>query len=115
LGPAITLPISAGIHETAVNGQIFGSHAARCEALLERARTRCRGSVASWLTAPVALVSSSTMNPVSPCSTISSTEPRLNAITGVPHAIASIITKPNGSGQSIVTRRAIAPLRNSDF
>ena len=32
---------------------------------------------------------------------ISGTEPRLKAITGVPHAIASIITRPNGSGQSI--------------
>ncbi|TPV99378.1 MAG: hypothetical protein USCAAHI_01183 [Beijerinckiaceae bacterium] len=43
------------------------------------------------------------------------TEPRLKAITGVPHAIASIITKPNGSGQSIGTISATAPLRNSDF
>ena len=66
-------------------------------------------------TAPAALVSSSTTKPVTPSSTISETEPRLKAITGVPHAIASIITRPNGSGQSIGTSRAIAPLRNSDF
>ena len=31
----------------------------------------------------------------------SGTEPRRQAMTGVPQAIASIITRPNGSGQSI--------------
>ena len=36
-------------------------------------------------------------------------------MTGVPQAIASIITRPNGSGQSIGTSSAIAPLRNADF
>ena len=46
---------------------------------------------------------------------ISGTEPRLNATTGVPQAMASIITRPNGSGQSIGTSRPIAPLRKSDF
>ena len=55
------------------------------------------------------------MKPVTPSVTTSGTEPRLNAITGVPHAIASIITRPNGSGQSIGTSSAIAPLRNADF
>ena len=39
----------------------------------------------------------------------------LYAITGVPQAIASIITRPNGSGQAIGTRSAIAPLRKLDF
>jgi hypothetical protein len=33
---------------------------------------------------------------VTPSSITSGTEPRRNAITCVPHAIASIITKPNG-------------------
>ena len=55
------------------------------------------------------------MKPVTPSSITSGTEPRLNAITGVPQAIASIITRPNGSGQSIGTSSAIAPLRNADF
>ena len=32
---------------------------------------------------------------------ISGTEPCAYAITGVPQAIASIMTSPNGSGQSI--------------
>ncbi len=36
-------------------------------------------------------------------------------MTGVPQAIASIITRPNGSGQSIGTSSAMAPLRNSGF
>ena len=35
--------------------------------------------------------------------------------TGVPHAMASIMTRPNGSGQSIGNRRPSAPLRKSDF
>ena len=37
------------------------------------------------------------MNPVTPSSTTSRTEPRRYAMTGVPQAIASIITSPNGS------------------
>src|SRR5262245_560358 len=32
---------------------------------------------------------------------ISGTDPRANAMTGVPHAMASIMIRPNGSGQSI--------------
>ena len=42
----------------------------------------------------------------------SGTEPQRNAITGVPHAIASIMTSPNGSGQSIGNSSAAAPPRN---
>ena len=44
---------------------------------------------------------SSTTKPVTPSSRTSGTEPPRNATTGVPHASASIITRPNGSGQSI--------------
>jgi hypothetical protein len=36
----------------------------------------------------------------------------LNAITGVPQAIASINTKPKGSGQAIGASSAMAPLRD---
>jgi hypothetical protein len=36
-------------------------------------------------------------------------EPRGKAITGVPQASASIITNPNGSGQSMGNRKAEAP------
>jgi adenylate cyclase len=49
-----------------------------------------------------------TIRPVSPSSMISGTEPWWKASTGVPQAIASIITSPNGSGQSIGNRRAAA-------
>jgi hypothetical protein len=39
----------------------------------------------------------------------------LNAITGVPQAIASINTNPKGSGQAIGASSAMAPLRKLDF
>jgi len=55
------------------------------------------------------------MKPVNPFSTISGTEPLLNAITGVPQAIASINTKPKGSGQAMGASSAMAPLRKLDF
>ena len=55
------------------------------------------------------------MKPVRPSSITSGTEPRLNAMTGVPQAMASIITRPNGSGQSIGTNSTMAPLKNSDL
>ena len=44
---------------------------------------------------------------------ISGTEPLHHAITGVPHASASIITRPNGSAQSIGNSSAEAPRKNS--
>ena len=55
------------------------------------------------------------MKPVNPSSTISGTEPLLNAITGVPQVIASINTKPKGSGQAMGASSAMAPLRKRDF
>ena len=55
----------------------------------------------------------STIMPVIPGSMISGTEPRRNASTGVPHAMASIITSPKGSGQSTGNSSALAPPRNS--
>ncbi len=45
----------------------------------------------------------------------SGTEPAGKAMVGVPHAIASIITRPNGSGQSIGSSSALAPLRKAGF
>src|ERR1700758_2832973 len=44
------------------------------------------------------------MKPVFPSSMISETDPQRHAITGVPQAMASISTRPNGSGQSIGNR-----------
>jgi hypothetical protein len=53
-----------------------------------------------------------TMNPVLPCSMTSGTAPLSKAITGVPQARDSIMTRPNGSGQSMGMSRALAPPRN---
>ena len=47
--------------------------------------------------------------PVTPSATTSGTEPRAVASTGVPHAMASIITMPKGSGQAIGKSSASAP------
>ena len=49
------------------------------------------------------------MKPVTPSTMISGTEPRRSAMTGVPAAIDSIITSPNGSGQSLGNSVAAAP------
>src|SRR5215211_3277156 len=53
--------------------------------------------------------SSSTRNPLTPSRTTSRAAPSGNAITGVPHAIASTITSPNGSGHRIGMSTARAP------
>src|SRR3954471_14037239 len=63
----------------------------------------------------MASASSSTMKPLTPSSMTSGTEPRRMAITGQPQAIASIITRPNGSGQSIGNSSALAPDRKAGF
>ena len=49
------------------------------------------------------------MNPVSPCSIVSMSAPARRAITGVPVAIDSIATSPNGSGQPPSITVASAP------
>lgn len=66
-------------------------------------------------TACTASSSFSKTNPLTPCRITSGTDPLLLAITGVPQAMASIITSPNGSGQSIGNRRAFAPPRKAAF
>ena len=58
---------------------------------------------------------SSTMKPLTPSSITSGTEPRRQATTGVPQAIASIWTRPKGSGQSIGNSNAEAPPRKACF
>src|SRR6476660_742742 len=47
-----------------------------------------------------------TMYPVTPWSITSRTEPRSNASTGVAQAMASIMTRPNGSGQSMGKKKS---------
>ncbi len=62
---------------------------------------RARLSRLSLGTALIIAGISSTMKPVLSGVTTSGTAPLLNAMTGVPHAIASIITMPNGSSHSM--------------
>ena len=81
----------------------------------KRSRMAVRDRLSIRCSAPTAPCTSSTMKPVTPSSITSGTEPRLNATTGVPQAIASIITRPNGSGQSIGNSSAFAPDRNAGF
>ena len=53
--------------------------------------------------------------PVTPSSMTSGIDPQRNASTGVPHAMASIMTRPNGSGQSTGNNRAAASPKNFVF
>ena len=53
--------------------------------------------------------------PVTPSSTSSTAAPAGHATTGVPHAIASTITSPNGSGHWIGNTIARARPRRSAF
>src|ERR1700738_3973598 len=76
-------------------------------------RIQLRSRAAARGTADTALSTLSTTKPVSPSPITSGTEPLLNATTGVPLAIASIMTSPKGSGQSIRKSSAIARPRNS--
>jgi len=67
---------------------------------------------------PTAATASSTvetMNPLSPSVRTSGTEPLRKATTGVPQAMASIITSPNGSGQSMGKSRPRALPRKRCF
>ena len=58
--------------------------------------------------AAIAASSVSATKPVTPSSMTSGTAPRRKATTGVPQAMASIMTRPNGSGQSIGKSNAAA-------
>ncbi len=59
--------------------------------------------------------SSSHRNPVVPSVTTSGAAPSGKASTGVPQAMASIITMPNGSFQRMGKSRAEAPARSSSL
>ncbi len=69
--------------------------------------------VSTRFTASTSSSSVSAMKPVWPPTMISGTEPHGRAMTGVPHARASIMARPNGSGQSMVNRSARASPRNA--
>src|SRR5439155_1471377 len=78
------------------------------EIMTPRARTARRSRAPMRPTALIAPATSSTTKPVTPSSTTSRTAPRPRAITGVPHAIASIIERPKGSANSTRWRSASA-------
>ena len=96
-------------------GEVILGHSCCRETTLKFCTDACRSTVARFRIALTASASLSTIKPVTPSSTISGTEPRLEAMTGVPQAMASIITKPKGSGQSIGKIRAEAFPRKSFF
>ena len=77
------------------------------------ARQPARSRRAQAATAATAASMEETMKPLTPFSITSGTDPHGQAIVGVPHAMASIITTPNGSGQSMGNRWAMAPPRNA--
>src|SRR2546425_4012881 len=62
-------------------------------------RQRARSITSTRLTAATSSSTVSARKPTSPSRTISGTAPHGRATTGVPHASASIIASPNGSGQ----------------
>ena len=100
----------------AVDREVVARHARRAEALLE-ALAHALAVELQRLRAPRRPPArpSRRCSPVTPCSTTSGTEPCGQAITGVPHDIASIIASPNGSGQSIGNSSATALPRKAGF
>ena len=98
-----------------INGEIFARHALNAEVLFERLADLATVERRCLVNRTRGFIDVSTTNPVMPSSITSSAEPSRQAITGVPHAIASIMDRPKGSGQSIGNRRARALPRKSDF
>lgn len=76
-------------------------------------RTSARFRLPAHSTASFACKTSSTRNPLVPCSISSGMEPRRIAMTGVPQAIASITERPKGSSKLMRWRRAWALPRAS--
>ncbi len=77
-------------------------------------RRQTAGSISP--TRPTAATNSSKVSqtkPVLPSSTTSGTEPWRSATTGVPVAMASIITRPKGSGQVMGKTNALACANSS--
>ena len=91
-----------GCEQPAVDAQVVARHARAVKRSSKRARHARAVELADARDRrrPPRRIAS-TMKPVTPSSMTSGTEPLRQAITGVPHAIASIITRPKGSGQSI--------------
>ena len=108
--PVEAVPCQQGF----VGLDIISRHASDREAMLERLAGRPhRLSVPTRRAAVTASSIVSTMKPLTPSAITSGTEPLRKAITGVPADIASIITRPKGSGQSIGNSSARACPRKS--
>ena len=111
---AIAAPRSASSASRAVEVDVGAGHHRRGEARARRPRGPGAGRASRRRrTAATASSSEATTKPVTPSSTTSGTEPRRQATTGVPQAMASIMARPNGSGQSIGNRSAAASPRNA--
>jgi len=91
-----------------VNREIALRHVFCRETLLEYRAHPFPSRLSRRETASTASSISFTMNPESSSSITSGTDPDRKAMTGVPQDIASIITSPNGSGQSIGNNNARA-------
>ena len=98
--------------QLAVERQIAERHARRAESLLEALAHPGAVEAHGGADRGDRLVDRAVMKPVTPGSTISGTEPRGQAMTGVPQDMASIMTRPNGSGQSMGKSSAEALPRN---
>ena len=98
-----------------VHALVFRDHHFRSEAFLELAPALFARNRIDLADGGDQFVDFLARNPVTPGLMTSGTDPHGRAMTGVPHASASIIARPNGSGQSIVKSNASAPPRNSLF
>jgi hypothetical protein len=103
-----SLPVDLAVQPLLVDGQVVPRHAFDSKAPLDFCRTTPRSSWPSFRAATTASSMEATTKPDAPSSTTSGTKPRRKARTGVPQDIASIITSPNGSGQSIGNSSACA-------
>jgi hypothetical protein len=86
----------------------------------EKRRSTCARHTLRSISGARAIASSSSaslsqMKPVRRCATTSGIAPQRRASTGVPHAIASIITRPKGSGQDTGNNNARAPRSSATF
>ena len=102
--------------EALVRPLVVVHHARRREAA-RRPRPGPRAGSSASICGMQAAISSivSTTSPPRPCSTTSGTAPRRVASTGVPQAIDSTITSPNGSGHWIGNTVTARPLEQLDL
>ena len=108
-------PFGPALDQSPIDLHVVAGHPCGVEPFLESCRQSRRLRLATCPTARTASSMLSTMKPVTPSVITSGTEPFRQAMTGVPQAIASIITRPNGSGQSMGNSKARALPRNSSF